>query len=86
MSRFWSEIDETLERRNKDLEKLSDILDARRRGWLPIETAPKDGNVLLYDDSVIWVGTWKNKKRIGDYLYNPTHWQPLPEPPEMNDE
>jgi hypothetical protein len=56
--------------------------------WQPIETAPKKGEVILYWPKVI--------KPRGSVLYEmiqighphgtpnrpPTHWMPLPSPPE----
>ena len=66
------------------------------KGWLPIETAPKDGTrvKLLTQGGKEDIGYWSNYPR-----YNPddlpgewstefgncdtpiTHWMPLPEPP-----
>lgn len=66
--------------------------------WQPIETAPKDGNIMVAYATgfggafgilpVVSVAFWYD---IGDtpgwndLLYNtsstPTHWMPLPEPP-----
>lgn len=56
--------------------------------WKLIETAPKDGEVLVWDGSgfhvasVWWIGddgvpVWFN----GDAAVSATHWQPLPDPP-----
>lgn len=67
-------------------------------GWQPIETAPKDGTwVLLWcrsNNPLILVGGY-SREFLQDYSwegwidrYNgedvptPTHWRPLPEPPE----
>jgi hypothetical protein len=63
--------------------------------WQPIETAPKDGTPLLFtwyggpDQDVLPVtsGFWS---RVAEYWYSeisgarckPTHWMPLPPPPE----
>ena len=55
--------------------------------WQPIETAPKDGTeILVWDgnehqilwwlDSVGWVGDDDFTDKL------PTHWQPLPAPPD----
>lgn len=59
--------------------------------WRPIETAPRDGTVLLvwresergYDHARMgtdWFegGVWQRSRR----LMPPTHWMPLPSPPE----
>ena len=69
--------------------------------WLPIESAPKEGEFLVYG------GTWfcnatdnENPALIshvtgpdfdvsGTFFYvvciiNPTHWRPLPSPPDAN--
>ena len=65
--------------------------------WQPIETAPKDGTwILLYDEQdVIEVGWWESFDCPGggamigwcvDRVTHPTHWMPLPEPPETDDE
>jgi hypothetical protein len=55
-------------------------------GWRPIETAPKDGTeVLAWEDSAEKLfyeedmGAWVDHEYIE---YHPTHWMPLPEPPE----
>jgi len=62
--------------------------------WLPIETAPRDGtSVLLYDsEEGIGVGHWvEGDDEFGvDRFWvaftttcsSPTHWMPLPEPPQ----
>ena len=65
--------------------------------WQPIETTPKDGTVvvavrrgvpnpavysiILFDKPFGWVGfTAEEEKRL--CKYQPTHWMPLPPPPE----
>lgn len=62
-------------------------------GWQPIETAPKDKSIIVWDDGIIGEGYydgedgswwWANISRhdyTGSPIY-PTLWQPLPAPPE----
>lgn len=59
-------------------------------GWRPIETAPRDGTMILvgrWDQGLATVygdhwaedpGCWYDSSG----LFEPTHWMPLPEPPE----
>jgi hypothetical protein len=60
--------------------------------WQPIETAPKDGTrVLLHSPSTHTytgiVASWclieERWEEWGDYYpCSPTHWMPIPEPPD----
>jgi uncharacterized protein DUF551 len=58
--------------------------------WQPIETAPKVGNggpqIMLYSRAQgycvgTWRGGWGWVSIPGTYGKKPTHWMPLPEPP-----
>ena len=67
-----------------------ELAEARKPQWQPIETAPKDANVLVFDsdrnvvgeaffdhaESDCWV--WADEMLVSD----PTLWMPLPQPPE----
>lgn len=60
-----------------------------RAGWLPIESAPRDGTpVLVFQDcngepeySVGYFNDYHQKWTDGEYTLDPTHWMPLPPPP-----
>lgn len=76
--------------------QVSKAIVARKRGWRPIETAPKDGTDVLLG----WFELpGMNMRRVGHWhprenawidthrvLHNqwsfPTHWHRLPEPPQ----
>lgn len=59
--------------------------------WQPIETAPKDERILVYQDGAMHVAHHKShgivfaivEDRDNAYVCTPppTHWMPLPPPP-----
>jgi hypothetical protein len=66
--------------------------------WQPIETAPRDGtHILGYADgemaAVYCLPTWYDDgwslsvsgKPASDSYFWPTHWMPLPKPPETKE-
>lgn len=58
-------------------------------GWRPIETAPKDGTqILLLGDRSVVNGSWNRGSAFFSPhwmggIHEPTHWMPLPAPPEI---
>lgn len=67
------------------------------RTWQPIETAPKDGRMVLLYPSRCWVeecdrgevgywdadfGEWGGEGPRAEDYRGPTHWMPLPQPPD----
>ena len=85
--------------KNLDLRAAPDWMIERARafrdgGWLPIETAPRDGEFILVFQKektpvVAYmsqsVGLYSNlgwQSVPGDKRYKPTHWRPLPNPPK----
>ncbi len=54
--------------------------------WQPIETAPKNGIFLAYDDGKHWIAKIENgvskTMHFGKWtVIYPTHWMPLPKQP-----
>jgi len=70
----------------------AELIAARRKldavTWQPIETAPKDGAPFLgCDADFTYVAIWDIGNRVhltdtGRGFCYPTHWMPLPAPPE----
>ena len=81
-------------RQYKMIQELEEEL--KKHQWQPIETAPKDGGYIIlawpsesmiakWLDNATWQG-WSVPSLILKPAGNPTHWMPLPEPPENQHE
>jgi hypothetical protein len=51
----------------------------KRFEWHPMDTAPRNEVIKLYDPAIFWpvLGSWENGKWIGVHFHgqiNPTHW------------
>lgn len=71
------------------------MTDLTQREWQPIETAPKDQDVLLFDGEKQFVGRMTLKVghqfapvekfenwHVWEYWPKPTYWMPLPSTPK----
>jgi hypothetical protein len=58
--------------------------------WQPIETAPKDGSIIIVAAPAVGAAMWSHFMGGGNGYWawfsggrcDPSHWMPLPSPPE----
>lgn len=90
-STYWGEC-QSCDTQGPSCENPEDAFTAwnTRSSWQPIETAPKDGTwVLICTKDDVFEAAWVKGLNDEDYCWrfvdfsphNPTHWQPLPDPP-----
>ena len=77
------------ERAAEPSEAMIEAIKSAWKEWQPIETAPLNTTVLIWDGDMMWVAkaefrripaTWHWETPEG--FVTPTHWMPLPEPPK----
>jgi hypothetical protein len=70
-------------------------LEGARKGWQPIETAPKDGCEFvacnMNQGGVMQLVSWNGLHRFWQSKGEPvfmqaTHWMPLPPPPQLGEQ
>ena len=70
---------------------ITELTELRKRcEWQPIETAPKDAEILLFDGFAMSLGSWDLMDWCGQNpcwfpLSGATHWKPLPKPPAQKE-
>lgn len=86
---FADQTADRIEKRKRAEQAETSLAAARERNWQPIETAPKDGtHMLMYRkstgiDEAWWKGDgWGGRSWWYPQSDQPTHWMPLPEPPD----
>ena len=101
IGRFWwrKKVRETFAEVREALASQPPVLD-EREGWRPMDSAPKDRNLLLACDDFaqsiylgkpvpMKVGGWHEDDgnwRVFGASWRPTHWRDLPEPPQVRAE